>query len=266
MTEQLLNQPLESAPAETTATTVTPEAKPEETVVSVQQDLILGKFKTAEDLATAYTNLESMLGKKVTNLTPDEANILKQLQGRPKDISEYKTVEGMPEDIAAWVKEHAFRLGLSNNDALEIMTDYAARMTAANEQVAKELELAHTQNVEALKKEFGSAFEQRIAMAREAANTIGGEELINILGERGLGSHPVVIKALAKLGQSLREDSVPKSQHGTAFGTSPAEAKVLINQKLIDRDFNEAYFNARHPGHKAAVEEMLRLHELSSQG
>lgn len=266
MTEQLLNQPLESATTETTATTVPTETNPGDQVVSSPsaEQLILGKFKTHDDLAKAYTNLESMLGKKVAGLTPEEAITLKELQGRPKSLEDYKVPEGITTEDAQWFREKAFKLGLSNNDALELMAGYVETSKAASEASLKIQEARHQENIMALQKEWGAAFDQRIALAKEGALAVGGEELINILGEAGLGTHPTVIKALANIGKSLKEDSIPTSQHGAKFGLTPADAKREIDLKMIDKDFRDAYFDARNPGHSAAVAEMERLFTISS--
>jgi len=266
MTNQLLNQPLETAAAESNATTVLAEQQPGETVVSTDTpaELILGKFKSHDDLAKAYTNLETMLGKKITNLTPEEAAVLKGLQGRPASAEEYKVPEGVDPEIGSWFREQAHKIGLSNNDAMELMAGYDSLLKRGAEEAARMHAKVHQANIDALKKEFGAAFEQRIALAQEGAKAVGGDELINLLGEAGLGTNPVIIKALAEVGKSLREDSIPKSQHASTFGLTPDDAKQTINQKMLDRDFREAYFDARHPAHKAAVAEMERLFTIAS--
>jgi len=266
MTEQLLNQPLESAPAETTATTV--ETNPGDQVVSAAptEELILGKFKTNDELIKAYSNLESMMGKKVTSLTPDEAKVLKELQGRPKSVDEYKLPEGTPEEVGAWFKDQAFKLGLSNNDAMELMHGYTDLLKRDSETQDADLIAYHENNIAILKTEFGAAFEQRVELAQQAALSIGGEDLVNVLGEAGLGTHPVVIKALANIGKSMKEDSIPTSQQSSRFGTTPEEAKRTIDSKMLDSEFRDAYFNARHPGHDAAVRTMEELFALTNGG
>jgi hypothetical protein len=261
MTE-ILNQPLATETTVATATTV-PTPAPEETVVS---ELILNKFKTVEDLAKSYTNLEALIGKKSEQFTVEDLQAIKKIRGIPTSAEEYGVVEGTPEEVGKFFKEQAHKLGLDKNATLELTAAYKAQMESAIEADQKAAEERHASNEAELKREFGGAFEQRIALAQQAALTIGGEALIEALGEAGLGTNPVVIKALTKLGTMLSEDSIPKSQHGSVFGTSPEEAKNLIRTRMVDPDFRKRYMNAGVPGHDDAVQEMLRLHELASSG
>lgn len=262
---ELLNQPLVEASAETTATTADTEINPTETVVSeAPQELILGKFKSDEDVRKAYTNLESMLGKKVENFSPDDLAVLNSLRGVPKAKEEYKVVEGTPVEVADWFKDQAHKLKLTNNDVLELTAAYKARLEADIQAAEQAMQHKHEENAKALRQEFGAAFESRIKLANEAADQIGGEEFKAALRDAGLGSEPVVIKALAKLGTMLAEDTIPKSMQGAAFGTSPEEAKSLIKTRMNDPVFRQRYMNAGSPGHDDAVAEMLRLHELAN--
>lgn len=232
---------------------------------AAEPSLILGKFKSSDDLAKAYGELEGLLGKRFNEMKPEDAAILKELQGIPKSASEYKIPDGVPEDIGNWFKEQAAKVGLTKNGALELMSAYQDKMKAENESFAAKFEEQRQKNLEELKKEFGSAFEQRVAMANKAVEKFGGQELFKVLGEAGLGTDPVVIKTFANLGKMLQEDSIPESRHGASFGVTPAEAERELNRLKADPNFSMSLVDRKHPDNAKNKERYAQLVAAATQ-
>lgn len=60
----------------------------------------------------------------------------------------------------------------------------------------------------------GDKFDENMAAAKKAIDTLGSDDLKAILNESGVGSHPAVIKFVVKVGQALSESPVLKSGEG----------------------------------------------------
>jgi hypothetical protein len=79
------------------------------------------KFKSAEDLAAAYSSLEGKLGQKEQELKDAFLKEIEEqaFQNRPADKGDYQLPEGIDETLAAdnellgWWAEHAFENGFS---------------------------------------------------------------------------------------------------------------------------------------------------------
>lgn len=240
-----------------------PSSPPEGIASPAEPQLILGKFKNHDDLTKAYSNLESIMGKKVAQLTPEEAKTLAHLNGLPTKPEDYKLPEGTDEAASQWLREAALKAGITQNGLLEIVNGYNERAKVAADEVRQTFEAKHQQNILDLKREFGGAYDQRIALASKAALNIGGEEFVKRLGDAGLGTDPVVIKALANLGKSLAEDSVPASKHGATFGVTPEDARQQIAMMHSDRETMAIYRDRFHPKNEIVKSEMSKLYEVA---
>ena len=96
------------------------------------------KFKSAEDLAAAYSSLEGKLGQKEQEL---KDSFLKEIeeqafQNRPADKGDYQLPEGIDETLAAdnellgWWAEHAFENGFSQEEFSEGINMYVNAINA----------------------------------------------------------------------------------------------------------------------------------------
>ena len=138
-------------------------------------------------------------------------------------------------------------------------------MAWQQQEIAKAQEAAQQAAV-ALRQEWGPAYDGKINAARLAAKHVDGDgSLQAMMNASGLGDNPALIKAFAKIGEMLGEPSALKGG-ASGFTMTPEAAKHQINQKYGDKQFLEAYNNAAHVGHDAAVQEMLRLQQIASNG
>ena len=64
-----------------------PSGSEEEQQTSTEEDLILGKFKSQEDLAEAYENLEKKLGEKQPEEQPTETEAKGDTDNETNDVS-----------------------------------------------------------------------------------------------------------------------------------------------------------------------------------
>ena len=204
-------------------------------------------FKDIKDLgglAKSYLHAQRMVGMdKVAipgqDATPDDWNNFYARLGRPEAPDKYEfpsyepKTEGFsidPEMQSQFAKT-AHELGLSKTQAAKLY-DWYAQSSDGIAQQALENDMRFQQEAKTqLTKEWGNAYDQNVNFARAAAKEYGGEELINVLEETRLGDHPVILKALAKIGRALAEDPMHTSQSGQNFEMAPAEAQAKIAEK-----------------------------------
>lgn len=77
----------------------------------------------------------------------------------------------------------------------------------------------------------GDKFNESVSLANRFVRAVGGEKLMAILKSSGLGKHPEVIRAFAKAGRSISEDSIG----GTTGGRKGGE--VVSKKDQLRRDF-----------------------------
>lgn len=114
-------------------------------------------------------------------------------------------------------------LGLTQEQADKLVAYDAQRQLAANSPEAQEA--AQAQALEAHNKqvdewvgslrndpEFGGAkFDANVATAQKAMTAYGSPELTELLDESGLGSHPLFVKLMHKIGQDLGEGQLHRT-------------------------------------------------------
>jgi len=219
----------------------------------------LKNFKDVNELAKSYMHAQSLIGKRIQELSPEDIKHINFLKGAPKSHEEYALPAELPNDVVDWYKKTAHDAGLSQEQAKKVVDKYIElnRDFAAKQE--EQMKIQTTNWANELKAEIGNAFDNRIQVAKRAVENFGGQELKDILNQTGLGSHPVVVKMFAKIGESLLEDSLIQSDYEKVIGLTPADAKNTLNTKLLDNDFRGALYSATHPAHKAAVAEYERL-------
>ncbi len=114
-------------------------------------------------------------------------------------------------------------LGLTQEQAQKLVEFDAQRMAQANSPQAQEAAQAaaleaHNKQVDgwvdSLKSdnEFGGAkFEENVGIAQKAMTSYGSPELTQLLDETGLGSHPLFVKLMHKVGRDLGEGSLHRT-------------------------------------------------------
>lgn len=234
----------------------------------LRADPSLESIKDIPGLAKSYVNAQKLIGRDKIPMPKDESDplwedVYKRL-GRPDTPDSYEFVkpEGLPDyDEASEkaFKEQAHKLGLSAKQAKGLFEWYGAtsleKFNAMNETQKATLE----QGLSALKTEWGQAYADKVAQAQKAVGFYGDDELKGFLNDTGLGNHPAMVKLFAKLGSGLKEDGLRGTQ---GANLTPADAQSKINAIL--QDPNHPYHDRYKPGHKEAIEEVLRLHEAAA--
>lgn len=250
-----------TTPATTAPSTSWIDSLPEE----LRNDPNLSKFKDVSELAKSYSHAQSLIGKRVKDLAGDDLEAFKAAIGVPKEVSEYALPEEVDPTYGEWYKDIALKSGLTKDQARNLIDAVVMknRETVELQQLNESKALEEAEKT--LKAEFGAAYKERIEIVKRAASTFGGQEFLDLLvNNPTIGNNPILIKALANAGKALVEERLVKSDAAATAGISPRDATNMINQKLLDAEFKQAYFSGSHPKHAEAVAEMTRLHGLAS--
>lgn len=246
-------------------------------------------FKDIKDvaaLATSYFNAQKYVGAppseiiRLGALTDPAvlADVWTKL-GRPEAPDKYELADPKPEEMPAGLvispeaktafAAKAHELGLSTRQAGELYaylnTGRIAAFKNAGDTEAQALAAAN----EALKTEYGQAFERTIEDVNAAVDHFSqklklGDGLEKAIEGMPAASRVALTKLFAHLGAPLRGDPtlVGGKTGAGGFGggaLSPAEAQQQINAMWSDPATAKALRDKRDPGHQAAVDRHLRL-------
>lgn len=223
-----------------------------------------------------HVNSQKLLGqpklpKPQENWTPEQWKDFNRQIGVPDSpekyaIPEFKFADGIKLDEAkldGWKKAfHENGILPKQADAImkkffeEVNTDYTGR-TQQSEQQSEQQKAA---NISALKGEFGDQYEAKIDIARTALRNFGDEALLDTVEKTGLANDPAFAKFLIKIGEQTLEDRAGGSGPGS-MGRGPGAALQEINALKIDKEFQSALNSRTDPGHKAALEKWMTLHQ-----
>lgn len=143
--------------------------------------------------------------------------------------------EGMPKDdkLIEQFVPLAKELGLKKDAAQKLVDMYnsniLSRTKAAEEQAQKEEKERFGQWFQKIKNDQeigGQKVQESVKAARAAATHFGGQELLDVLALSGLGNHPAVVKAFARIGKTMRADSVAGT--ATAAPATPKKPWELL--------------------------------------
>jgi hypothetical protein len=186
-----------AAPAEAVETT-------ESTTEQAQQELLLGKYKSPDDLANAYKELEKKLGSKEEDL---RGKLLEELQAeafkdRPASAGEYQLPEALnaeeavDNELLQWWSNHAFENGYSQEEFEQGIDMYAKAYESMR---PPEVDMT----VEA--KKLGDNANQRIEAASIFANKFFPESALPAI-ERMCESHEGIV-ALEHIMEAMKDGS-----------------------------------------------------------
>ncbi len=221
-------------------------------------------FKDIGALAKSYRDTVKFVGADKATLlrlpkdeaAPEWADVWTKL-GRPEKPDGY-TFEGI-EDMPGLdgFRQAAHEAGLPTKAAQKLAGWYAQHQDQQREQMRASTE-------QALRQEWGAAYEERIHSAKKLVEQVGGKEMIDFVERSGFGNHPTVIKMLAKLAGQVAEPGALKgggggSQPG-AGALSPAEAKAEWEQLQRDREFMGKYLSGNGPETERARRLFAQMH------
>ena len=97
----------------------------------------------------------------------------------------------------------------------------------------------------------------KLSQAARAARYFGGDELVNLLNESGLGNNPQLIRAFEKAGALLGEDSLKGAAESSGRSLAPADAMRKAREWMQ----KPGYLKREHPDHFDLVAEVNAMFE-----
>lgn len=240
-------------------------------------DPSLATIKTVGDLAKGYVHAQKLIGVDKMAAPNDKWTDAEWSQfydraGRPKTADEYavpqvKLPEGMKLDDKLWKETQGVfhGLGLSSKQAEGVMKRYLEVAAKDYETQQASKKQTEAEGRAALQQEWGRDFENKLKLAQAAIQKFGGDEVINLIAEAGLGNSPAFVKMLSVIGAAISDSKLDGRGGGLQLDES-ATAAQTIEQLKIDKTFMEALNSREHAGHDAAVKRWQTLHGLAFRG
>jgi len=140
----------------------------------------------------------------------------------PEGLENYQgEFESYSSEASTWMQENP------NATPADALKWAAERQAAAVSKQTQDISQAFTKQIETWEGEAkadkeigGDNFGANLAVAKQAIDTFGSDELKSILNESGLGSHPSMIKFAVKAGKSISDASVIKPNVSMSEGSA----------------------------------------------
>jgi hypothetical protein len=156
-------------------------------------------------------------------------------------------------------KELAMKERILPQQAQAIYNWYRER----GQQAMDSQEQAHMDEIhreqQALKDEWGDKYDRNLQLAQIAVRSIDDPNFMEYLEDSGLATNPKLIKAFAKLGESMHEEA----QIVDGDSKSPLQSsKDSASQRLAEiyEDPSNPIYHKSHPAHERVRQEVRQLH------
>lgn len=240
----------------------------------IRESASLEKFETIEGLAKSYINAEKMIGadKIVIPKEGDDDgwNEVWSKLGRPDEASgyEFKEPESVPEGLK-YSEEVDGRLasilhkngvpksmaGTLREDLISLVSEGGLISIEQTKAAEAEHEKVLEKGREALKRDWGDAYDQRRKIAYKAAESNLSEETIASMNEAGLFDNPSIVKDMYEMG--LKVQGEKQLLGDIDLEQSPGDLDQMIAK--FNSDNIGALMDKSHPKHDWAVQEQTKL-------
>lgn len=237
-----------------------------------REEKSLQNFSNMNDFVKSYLHSQKLVGADKIPIpnklaTDDDWNAVYERLGRPQNPDGYTydlpQESKIDENTLKAFSEEAHRLGLLPQQAQGIMNYYNTLAEQSDKSFSMRDETAKAEAELELRKEFGPAYDVKIAQARNlATSTLGADFLRNTILEDGstLGNNPQIVRAFAELASKMSEDAMVQGDVSSSM-----TIKEIDNEIDTLTQPGSAYWDKNHINHKKAVDEVQRLYELKNQ-
>lgn len=236
----------------------------------------LENIKDIGALAKSYVHAQQMVGADKIALpsksaTAEEWGEVYSKLGRPDSPDGYDfSFENVPEnfevdqDMVSWFREAAHGAGINAQQAQVMLDAYNQLNFSQVESAGAEAQARITEVETELRKEFGQAFDDRMALANGVLAEFGNPEITEVQLADGtmLGDNPEIIRMLANLGVYMQEKMGEDTLEGvkTSGAVTPDDAQAKLRELTAP---NTPYWDARHPEHQWYISEAMKWREYS---
>ena len=249
---------METMNTETAGGTPTPEQKTETAVPAdwksgLPEELrgSVEKFKTVEDMAKSYLNMEKLVGKKTIgmpdeNSSEEEWSKLYDRLGRPvaADKYEVKRAEGLPPELIdeEGMKSFlgaAYKAGLNQKQVSALVSEFDRQLLEGAKRSAAAEESRKGEAVSELRKLWGSDLQEKVERAQQTLNILDPQETID---REKLRNNVQVIQLLSSFSDKVLGDTLPKGTDGGPISDIEDRLAVLMsspafaNEMALDHD------------------------------
>lgn len=194
------------------------------------------------------------------DITDEDRNLLYQRLGRPDTHENYNLDDIVPETYNKGLiedfKKKAYENGMSNDGVRKMAEWYKEVEIKQVEAIEKAKLVQADQHMLELKRDFGVRFDEEIGNARKALDAYTDKAFRQYMDESGMGNHPALVKAFAKIGRELSEDRLVQSETATRLAKNDDIKKSEILRLRSDKAFMDKY----RRGDAAAVQRLNRLY------
>lgn len=234
------------------------------------------------EVVKAYRNQSKLIGGDKLPVPPaEDPEALKNWEGWEKlgvpgsaeayDIKPPELPEGMEWDknLEGFVRGVGVEAKLAPFQ-MQALVDGFAKVQGERFEAAKARQAENAAAMQRdLKAEFGQEYEATMDAAKQTAHallqnddgTVDRAALERI--ELALGNSADLVRLMARVAKGSTNDRLRGG--GGGFGKTTAEAKAERDQLFMDENFQKAYNDPHHQGHKAAVERMTALNKVIAE-
>lgn len=195
-----------------------------------------------------------------SDITAADREIIYERLGRPKSYEGYDLKGIVPETYNQGVvedfKKKAHETGMSEEGVRNMAEWYKGLEIKQREAMEKSKAIQADQYVLELKKDFGANFDSEVKNARKALDAYTDMAFRKYMDDTGLGNHPALVKAFAKIGRELSEDKLVQSDAAIRLSKSEELKKNEIARLRSDKEFMSRY----RRGDSAAVQRLNSLY------
>ena len=230
----------------------------------------LSPIKDVGNLAKSYINAQQLIGADKLpapkNPSEEQLSAIYNYLGKPESADAYEVaVDGnvITEELATSYKDVAHKLNLTPQQASGILDYYKGLADSSQEQAGQQMEFQREEVENNLKKEWGQAYDQKIAGAGQVINQFGSPEMLEwqLADGTKLGNHPEFIKAFANIAdfrQSVTsEDTISNATSSRAM--TPKEAQAEIDAIMASPDYTD---RKNVIGRNKAIERVQELYGM----
>lgn len=234
---------------------------------------IFKKYGSANEALSAFVDVQKLIGPEKIIMPGKDADdkewnerVFSRL-GRPEKPEGYvlPTDLQIPKDLPMSEKltqafrEQAHKLGILPKQFQGLYKWFMNEQISQYNDLVTARKGAAEESRKALRTEWGSAFDQNLALGEKVLQTYGDENTIKFVTENGLNTDANFVKFLHKIGKVLSEDQL--SGKPPSLTMTPEEARSELSKMNADK--NHPYWIADHPEHQEAMKKRDMLYRLA---
>lgn len=248
----------ENAPSPASAASSFLDTLPED----LKTDKSLSTFKDVASLAKSYSEINKLMGKKITDLSSDELKTITTKFGAPEKPEDYEIEllgESAKDPIMLDIAKDLHAAGLNKDQAKAIVKSLSSKIDSTLASIDAEAKSAKIENDKAIMEAFGVDLDQNLKSAEKALLHFGGKEFLDLAKNDVKNIAAPLLKILAKVGNSIKEDVIIGKGTGGEHLTKESVIEK-INSNLKNPEFMKVYTNPSHPKFNEYNEEMNKLY------